>query len=142
DDRGAFLADVLRAAQQPRGRPREGVLRGVLDQRAADVLVAVVDVDVGGAGAIGGARDHVDQLPRLHVRTDPDRQLGIALNAVLGDYSSSCHTSSRRIGIACPSFVIPSTESCGPPTMKSVWTVETFIFSSGSPSKTSGTPKP
>jgi hypothetical protein len=42
-------------------------------------------------------RDDVDQLSRLHVRSHPHRQLGVAVNTT---YSGSCHVSSRRIGTA------------------------------------------
>ena len=66
----------------------------MLDQRTADVLVRVADVDVGRARAIGGTghrarhvgvldpRDHLDELAGLDVRADLDDQLGVALDPV------------------------------------------------------------
>ena len=49
DDRGVHRAEMLRPLEEPRGCPREQVVVGVLDQRPADVLVRVADVDVGRA---------------------------------------------------------------------------------------------
>ena len=128
-------ARVLEARLQPVRRVLERIVRPELDHRPTHVLVAVADVDVPRARAIRGAgqrarerrvldhRADEDGLALLDVRPDANRELGIALEAVV----YSCHTSSRRIGTAVPSFVIPSTETSGPPIMKSVWIAELFM---------------
>jgi len=84
------LADPL---EQPRRRPGERLLGRELDQRAAKVHVAVADVDVARAGAVGGARDRLrerrvleqavddQRLARLEVDSDPHGQVGVALEA-------------------------------------------------------------
>ena len=87
-------------------------------------------------------RGDLDQLARLDVRADVNGQLGVALQPVGLGHSGSCQTSSRRIGTAPPSRVSPSTSSCGPPTMKSVWTLEMLTPSPGSPVIASTTAKP
>ena len=50
-------------------------------------------------------------------------------------YAASCHSSSRMSGTSVPSARTASTSSSGRPIMKSMWMFETFIASSGSPSK-------
>ena len=149
DDGGALVADLLRPLEQPRRSPGEDVVGRTLDQRAPEMLVGVEDVDVARARPVGGAGDraghlgvldapeHLDELPRLDVRAHPHGELGVPLDPV-----QSCHSSLRRMGTASPSAVRPSTSSSGPPTMKSVCTVEMFMPSPGSPSKVSGIPKP
>jgi len=151
DDRSALVAHPASALEEPRRRPGELVLVAVLDQRPPDVRIAIGEVDVGCARAIGGTRDRahdvdvldvaaeIDDLPRLHVRADPDDEIGVALDAAV---LHSCHCSPRMIGTASPEAVRPSTWSSGPPTMKSVCTVATFMPFPGSSSKVSGTPKP
>ena len=144
DDRGVLVADLLRPLEQPRRRPREDVVGCTLDQRAAEVLVGVEDVDVARAGPVRGARDrtghlgvldapeHLDELTRLDVRADPHGELGVPLDPVSPAAATRPHAG---CGTASPSAVRPSTSSSGPPTMKSVCTVEMFMPSSGSPSK-------
>ncbi len=154
DDRRALVTDLDGAFEEPWRCPRERVVCCELDQCPPDVLVGVVDVDVARTsfvrrsrdrardGRVLDSRDHLHELSRLHVRADPDCQLGVPGDAGLVRQSGSCHVSSRRIGIDFPSFVTPSTSSSGPPIMKSVCTDETFMPSPGSPSNTSGIPKP
>jgi hypothetical protein len=96
DDRGVFCADRLRTFEQPRRRPRENVVGGVLDQRPPHVLVRVEDVDVTGSCLVRGPRDgtrhvrvldsaeHLDELAWLDVGADLDGQLGVALDARRG----------------------------------------------------------
>src|SRR5262249_47341742 len=151
---GALVAELLRPLQEPRRRPGEDVVGAVFDQRAAQVLVGVVDVDVARACVICGTCNRasdlevldrapdLDELARLDVGADAHRKLRVAIGALDPGHSGSCHTSSRRIGISAPSAVTPSTSSSGPPTMKSVCRVAMFMPSSGSPSKTVGIPNP
>ena len=119
----------------------------------------VAHVDVAGAGVVGGARERTRERRVLDVRRDEER-LACTTFAPTRTASSayrsrrviydSCHTSSRRIGTAVPSLVIPSTATSGPPIMKSVWTPETLMprsrSSSGSrpsrPSIPKVTPEP
>ena len=110
-----------------------------LDHRVPDMVVAVAHVDVARAGAVGGPGQcpperrvldesvEEDRLPFLHVRADANGEVGVRLEPFVGHRSYSCHTSSRRIGTAVPSLVMPSTATSGPPIMKSVCTVETLI---------------
>ena len=156
DHRGPFVADLLRAVEQPGRCPGEELLCGAFDHRSADVLVGVVDVYVGRARPVGrtgdrtrnrrmlDAGEHVDELAGLHVRTHANSQLRVPVftSCARAGHSASCQVSSRMIGTASPSFVRPSTSSSGRPTMKSVCTVEMFMPSPGSPSNVSGIPKP
>ena len=96
DHRGVLRADPLGALEQPRRRPREHVVGGVLDQRPPHVLVGVEDVDVPRAGPVRGACDgprdlgvldaaeHLDELAGLNVRADLNGELGISLDASRG----------------------------------------------------------
>ena len=88
-DGGTLVADGAGALEEPRRRPRQHVVRRALDQGAAQVLVAVVDVDIPCSRRVRRARDrardlgmldtreHIDQLAGLHVRADADRELGV-----------------------------------------------------------------
>ena len=102
DDRGALVTDLLRALQQPRRRPREDVVGRALDQRAADVLVAVEHVDVARTRLVGCARhrardfgmldagEHLDELAGLHVRAHVDGQLCVALDPSVTRRAARC----------------------------------------------------
>ena len=67
DDRGVLVAERPRPGEQPRRRPGQDVVGGVLDQRPADVRVDVAQVDVAGAGAVRGARDGAGERSVLEV---------------------------------------------------------------------------
>src|SRR5262249_124417 len=128
---------------QPLRRVRERRVGAELDHRLADVVVDVADVDVPRAGAVPRAgerlrerrvidvRQQEERLTALQVGAHADREVGggggreggVRLQG--GVYR--CQTSSRRIGTAVPSAVMPSTSTSGPPIMKSVWTSETLM---------------
>ena len=55
---------------------------------------------------------------------------------------ASCHSSLRISGTSLPSANTASTSSSGPPTMKSMWMLQTFVAGSGSPSNAYGRPIP
>ena len=93
-DHRRAVEERLGAHELPRGRGREVLVRGVLDERPADVLVDVADVDVAGARGVRGLRDGTDErhvldegddedlLAGLHVGADPDDQVGIGIDAL------------------------------------------------------------
>ena len=92
DQRAAAAIASARASSQG-GDSVRLVLGRRLDERAADVVVGVADVDEAGAGAVAGAgeragergmldeRGHEEGLARLHVGADPDDQVGVAIDA-------------------------------------------------------------
>ena len=96
EQRTADTAELVVALDEPRWRIAELVDGGVRNVRAAHVLVAVLDVDEGGACLVGCARDfacerrvldeRVDtqDLAGLQVQTDADRELGVLLEAIVG----------------------------------------------------------
>ena len=108
EQRAALLAEVVQALDEPRRREAELVLGGVLDVRAADVLVGVEDVDEARAGRVRLACDRPherlvldervdrEQLAGLQVEPDLDRQPGVRLQSVVGRCHVGGQSTSRR----------------------------------------------
>ena len=95
EQRTADAAELVVPLDEPRRRIAELVDGGVRDVRAAHMLVAVLDVDEGGARLVRRARDlacerrvldeRVDtqDLAGLQVQADADCELGVLLEAIV-----------------------------------------------------------
>ena len=100
DHRAVLLAECLRPLEQPRRRPREDLLVGVLDHLAAHVLVRVEHVHVAGAGRIrraaiarasgacSTAAPDVERLLRGDVGSHSHCKLRVALEPLVRDHVS------------------------------------------------------
>ena len=98
DARTPPLDEVLEPRHPVRRRPRERLLGPELDERLADVVVLVQDVDVARAGLVGrarqGARERrvldeaadLDILARLQVQADADDQARVGLEALVSHH--------------------------------------------------------
>ena len=53
----------------------------MLDVRAANVLVSVGDVDIAGAGSVGGARELANERRVLDERVDPEHLARLEIQA-------------------------------------------------------------
>ena len=152
DDRGVLVAEVLRPLEEPRRRPREHVVRGVLDQRPADVLVRVADVDVRRARAVRRRAPPRARRGRARSARSPRR-------AGRAGRSRRPGRSARRSGrpglasVQLPNVLAQDRD--GPAVLRDPVDgelrpadhevrvdAEMFMPSPGSPSNTSGTPKP
>ena len=76
-ERAADLAELLEPPDEPGRRVAELVVGGLLDVRAAHMLVRVEDVHVAGAGRVGLARDRPHKGRMLDQCIDPERLAGL-----------------------------------------------------------------
>src|SRR5581483_11422283 len=142
DARGMAAAELEDPPCVPGRHEVERVLGGVLDPGPLDPRVEVGHVDELRALPVGTrcqlahdllqadvGRDR-DDLPRLHVRADPDRQVGEPFCECRGRQAAwtaeSCQTPSRSSGTRSPSLVRPVTSTSLLPIMKSMWTALWF----------------
>jgi hypothetical protein len=101
DERGRPLVEAPDPVDHLLRRLAQLLGRAELDRRAPHVVVAVVDEDAAGARPVALSRDRArdgrlldvrpdpDGLPRLHVRADAHRELGVALQPLLGCHAAT-----------------------------------------------------